>query len=110
MLAALIITARESLEASLIVGILLAYVRRTDNRALAGRIWLGAGTAALASLLLAVVIVIGMGDLTGDAKEAVEGVVMLLAIGVSRSGRLARTTRTASTPCFAGRGRCSLQA
>lgn len=82
MLAALIITARESLEASLIVGILLAYVRRTDNRALAGRIWLGAGTAALASLLLAVVIVIVMGDLTGDAKEAVEGVVMLLAIGV----------------------------
>ncbi len=52
MLANLFIALREGLEASLIVGILIAYVTRVGRRNERGAIWLGVGLAAGASLLI----------------------------------------------------------
>ena len=82
MVAAFAITARESLEAALLVGILLAYLRRTENRALCRQVWLGSGAAVLLSAFLAGAIVVLMGELGGATQETLEGLVMLLATGV----------------------------
>ena len=53
MLAALLITFREGLEAALIVGILLGYLRKVERKGRAGYVWLGVGLAVLMSQLLA---------------------------------------------------------
>jgi len=80
--AAALIALREGLEAALIVGIVLGYLRRIGY--LEGRrsVWLGVFAAALASLSVAVVIqLIGM-ELEGRAEEIFEGATMFLAVGV----------------------------
>jgi len=80
--AASLIALREGLEAALIVGIVLGYLRRIGY--LEGRrsVWLGVFAAALASLSVAVVIqFIGM-ELEGRAEEIFEGATMFLAVGV----------------------------
>lgn len=82
MAAAALIALREGLEAALIVGIVLGYLRRIGY--LEGRrsVWLGVFAAALASLSVAVVIqLIGM-ELEGRAEEIFEGATMFLAVGV----------------------------
>ena len=82
MAAAALIALREGLEAALIVGIVLGYLRRIGY--LEGRrsVWLGVFAAALASVSVAVVIqLIGM-ELEGRAEEIFEGATMFLAVGV----------------------------
>ncbi len=82
MAAAALIALREGLEAALIVGIVLVYLRRIGY--LEGRksVWLGVVAAVLASLGVAVVIqLVGM-NLEGRAEEIFEGATMFLAVGV----------------------------
>lgn len=80
--ASLVVTARETLEASLLIGIILAYLRQTNNRRYFPNVWLGAGLAAVASVLLALALILTVGGLDGAMEEAFEGAVMWAAAGV----------------------------
>ncbi|OGO40410.1 MAG: hypothetical protein A2147_02510 [Chloroflexi bacterium RBG_16_57_8] len=82
MLSSLLITLREGLEAALIVGIILAYLVRTNNRAAFKSVWLGVGLAVLASLGAGVAIYVTAGELSGRAEEVFEGLAMFLAAGI----------------------------
>ena len=72
---------REGFEVVLIVGALLAYVRRSGQTALVRPIWIGAGLGVVASVgtafALATVFTLNPG-----ASDALEGAAMLLAAGV----------------------------
>lgn len=82
MLQSVFIMLREGLEASLIVGIVLAYLARTGNRHKFGSIWLGAGVAVGASLVVAGALFALVGGLEGPAEQIYEGAAMLTAVGV----------------------------
>ena len=82
MAAAALIALREGLEAALIVGIVLSYLRQIGY--LEGRrpVWIGVFVAVFASLGLAFLIqLVGM-ELDGRAEEIFEGATMFLAVGV----------------------------
>ena len=82
MAAAALIALREGLEAALIVGIVLGYLRRIGY--LEGRrsVWVGVFAAVLASVGLAILIqLVGM-ELEGRAEKIFEGATMFLAVGV----------------------------
>ena len=82
MAAAALIALREGLEAALIVGIVLVYLRKIGYQEGRRSVWLGVFAAVLASLGLAVVIqLVGM-ELEGQAEEIFEGATMFLAVGV----------------------------
>lgn len=73
---------RETVEASLLIGILFACLERTENRRYFTGIWVGAGTGTLASILLGAVVLLTLGSLTGPAEEVFEGVLMWAAAAV----------------------------
>ncbi|MGA9531446.1 MAG: FTR1 family protein, partial [Anaerolineales bacterium] len=82
MLAASVIALREGLEAALIVGILLGYLKKTGRPALNRYVWAGVSAAAAASFLLAVVIQsIGL-RLEGPAELIFETSTIFLAVGI----------------------------
>jgi high-affinity iron transporter len=82
MLASLVLAFREGLEASLIVGILLGYLRKIKAEQYRRYIWLGVGLAVAASLAVAIIIQLIGYQLEGRAEELFEGIVMLIAVGV----------------------------
>ncbi|MCX7616981.1 FTR1 family protein [Tepidiforma sp.] len=82
MVYALLITFREGLEAALIIGIVLSYLRRADPRASARPVWLGAGLAGGLSLGAAVALEVLAVELPGRWQDAIEGFAMLLAAAV----------------------------
>ncbi len=82
MLASFLITLREGLEAALILGIILAYLARTDNRQGFKPVWLGTSLAVLASLIAGAVIYLLAGEFSGQAEEIFEGVAMFAAVGI----------------------------
>ncbi len=82
MLSSLLITLREGLEAALIIGIILAYLARTDNRQGFKPVWLGVSLAVLASLIAGAAIYLLAGEFSGQAEEIFEGAAMFLAAGV----------------------------
>ena len=82
MAASTLITLREGLEAALIIGIILAYLRRTGNSDRSASIWIGAAAAALLSVVAGGAIFLTAGEFTGRAEELFEGTAMLTAAGV----------------------------
>lgn len=70
---------REGVEAALIVSIVLAYVVRTGNGRHIPKIWLGAGTAAVASLVLGLALFSTVGGFEEPYEQIFEGAAMLLA-------------------------------
>ncbi len=82
MLSSLLITLREGLEAALIIGIILAYLVRTDNRRGIKPVWLGTSLAVVISLIAGVTIYLLAGEFSGRAEEIFEGLAMFLAVGV----------------------------
>jgi len=82
MFSSLLITLREGLEAALIIGIILAYLARTDNRQGFKSVWLGVIFAVAASLAAGVVIFVLAGEFGGRAEEIFEGAAMFIAAGV----------------------------
>ena len=82
MVASLVITLREGLEATLILGIILAYLAKTGNRQHFSSVWLGTTAAAIASVGAAALIFVTVGELNGTAEQIFEGSTMLLAVAV----------------------------
>lgn len=78
MTAASIITLRETLEASLIVGIVLAYLQFTENQRYNVVVWLGVFAGVLMSFLLALFFEVALGGFEGRAEAIYEGVAMLV--------------------------------
>jgi len=79
---AALIALREGLEAALIVGIVLGYLRRIGYFEGRRAVWTGVIVAVLASLGLAFAIqLVGM-ELEGRAEEIFEGTTMFIAVGV----------------------------
>ncbi len=82
MLGSFLITLREGLEAALIIGIILAYLAKTDNRQGFKPIWVGTALGALASLVAGGIIYFTAGELEGSAEQIFEGTAMFIAVGV----------------------------
>jgi high-affinity iron transporter len=79
---AALLTTREGLEASLIVGIVLAYLAKTGNREHMKVIWAGAAAAVLASILTGALLFFTIGELEGRAEQIFEGIAMFSAVAV----------------------------
>ena len=82
MFSGLIITSRETLEAALVAGIVLAFLNKTGNSRHAKFVWLGVGAGVLLSLILAFVFEKYLGGFTGRVEEIYEGVMMMVAAGL----------------------------
>ncbi len=82
MLAPLLITLREGMEAALILGIIFAYLARTGNPRHFGAVWLGTGAAVAASLAAGAAVFLTVGELEGAAEEVFEGTAMFLAVAM----------------------------
>jgi high-affinity iron transporter len=82
MFASFLITLREGLEAALIVGIVLSVLRKLGQSNRSKPVWVGVGTAVLASIVVGLVLnALGVA-FEGRGEEIFEGIAMLLAAGV----------------------------
>jgi high-affinity iron transporter len=79
---AALLTTREGLEASLLVGIVLAYLAKTGNRDAFRVIWAGTAAAVAVSIACGAALFFTIGELEGRAEEIFEGVAMLSAVAV----------------------------
>lgn len=79
MLAEGLITFRETLEAALVVGIILAYLEKTGNTKLNRHIYLGVGIGLFASVIVALLFTYAAGGFEGRNEQLFEGSVMLFA-------------------------------
>ncbi len=82
MIASFVISLRESFEAALVVGVLLAYLARTGNRQYSRGVWIGVTGAVLGSVVLAAIILATLGKMEGTLEEAFEGILMWVAAGL----------------------------
>lgn len=82
LLGAFLIGLREGLEAALIIGILVAYLRREGRGELVTRIWSGAGIAVVVSVALGAVFTFGRYGLSFTAQEVIGGVMSLVAVAM----------------------------
>jgi high-affinity iron transporter len=81
-LGAALVTTREGLEASLIVGIVLGYLAKTENRRYFGHIWLGTAAAVALSVITGAALFFTVGELEGRSEQIFEGIAMLSAVAV----------------------------
>lgn len=78
MLESFLITSRETLEASLVVGITLAYLNRTNNKQYRKTVFIGIVAAILMSILTAVLFHQFAGGFEGRNEEIFEGITMIV--------------------------------
>ena len=82
MLSTFVIALREGLEAALIVGILVAYMVRTNRRELLKPLWTGVATALLASLALGAILSFTSAELSSRGEELFAGLTSFIAVGL----------------------------
>lgn len=80
MIPTLVIGLREGLEASLIVGIIAAFLVRQNKRDALRQVWVGVGVAVLICLMTAIGLQILAAQLPGREQEGLETVVGLFAV------------------------------
>jgi len=80
--ATFLIGLREGLEAALVVGILVAYLRRIGRPDVLPRMWAGVGLAVALALGIGAVLTFGSYALTSQAQEILGGTFSLLAVGM----------------------------
>lgn len=78
MIESFLVTSRETLEASLVVGIVLAYLNRTNHQNYRKTVYYGIIFGVLASILSAVVFTLFAGGFEGKTEEIFEGTTMLI--------------------------------
>ena len=79
MITSLLVTLRETLEASLIVGVVLAFMEKTKNREKNPVIWGGVTLGVVCSLVAAYLFSILAGGFEGGAEQIYEGTTLLIA-------------------------------
>src|SRR3990167_9677982 len=85
MATAFLITFRETLEASLVVVVVMTILNRMGKNRLRLTLWNGVIAGLVTSLLVAVAIRWLFASIEGPAEEIAEGITMLLASGLIRS-------------------------
>jgi high-affinity iron transporter len=82
MLASLLLSLREGLEAALIIGIVLGVLRRTQQTESSPIVWRGVAAAGGLSLLSAIFLNLIGAEFEGNGEVIFEGITMLLAAGL----------------------------
>jgi high-affinity iron transporter len=82
MLSSFLIALREGLEAALIIGILVAYVVKTDRRSLLTPIWAGVGAALALSVALGFSLAFTSAELSERGETFFAGVTSLVAVSL----------------------------
>jgi len=78
MIDSFLITSRETLEASLVVGIVLAYLNKTNNQNYRKTVYYGIIAGIIASIIAAFFFTIFSGGFEGKAETIFEGITMLI--------------------------------
>ena len=78
-MAEVIIVFREVLEASLIIGILYTYLKKSDNQDSIKMLWSGVGLAVFISIIASILFQMIAGGFEGSASKIFEGIVMIIA-------------------------------
>jgi len=78
----LLITLREGLEGALVLGIILAYLKKSGNRHAVQSVWFGTALAIAVSVIVGSVIFFAASELEGRVEEIFEGVASLTAAGL----------------------------
>lgn len=81
-MAELIIMFREVLEASLIIGILFTYLKKSGNDSSMKMLWGGVGSAILVSVLVSIIFQNIAGGFEGSSSKIFEGIIMIIASAV----------------------------